>query len=81
MRFYLEGQGDLVSRLITPINHVVTLFISKINLSLLSPNDLPSRVLVFRALGLWGFSFCWCFLRESTEVDPCSSTYKSYYRV
>ena len=29
---YLEGQGDLVSRLITPKTHVVTLNISTINL-------------------------------------------------
>ena len=25
LRVYLEGQGDLVSRLITPITHIVTL--------------------------------------------------------
>ena len=30
-RGYLEGQGDLVSRLITPINHIVTLVITIIN--------------------------------------------------
>ena len=29
---YLEGQGDLVSRLITPITHIVTLVIPIINL-------------------------------------------------
>ena len=31
-RDYLEGQGDLVGRLITPINHIVTLIIPIINL-------------------------------------------------
>ena len=31
-RHYLEGQGDLVSRLITPRTHIVTLFIPIINL-------------------------------------------------
>ena len=39
---YLEGQGDLVSRLITPITHVVTPFIPIINLLTRSP-DPPSR--------------------------------------
>ena len=34
---YLEGQGDLVSRLITPITHVVTLLIPIINLLTKSP--------------------------------------------
>ena len=34
---YLEGQGDLVSRLITPITHIVTLFIPIINLLTKSP--------------------------------------------
>ena len=29
---YLEGQGDLVSRLITPITHIVTLIIPTMNL-------------------------------------------------
>ena len=29
---YLEGQGDLVSRLITPISHIVTPIIPIINL-------------------------------------------------
>ena len=29
---YLEGQGDLVSRLITPITHIVTPVIPRINL-------------------------------------------------
>ena len=28
---YLEGQGDLVSRLLTPITHLVTLLIPPIN--------------------------------------------------
>ena len=36
-RVYLEGQGDLVSRLITPITHIVTLNISIINLLIKSP--------------------------------------------
>ena len=36
-RVYLEGQGDLVSRLITPITHIVTLFIPIINLVTKSP--------------------------------------------
>ena len=31
-RDYLEGQGDLVSRLIIPITHIVTLNITSINL-------------------------------------------------
>ena len=30
-RAYLEGQGDLVSRLITPITQIVTLVITVIN--------------------------------------------------
>ena len=34
---YLEGQGDLVSRLITPITHIVTLIIPIINLLTKSP--------------------------------------------
>ena len=34
---YLEGQGDLVSRVITPITHVVTLVLSLINLLTKSP--------------------------------------------
>ena len=34
---YLEGQGDLVSRLITPITHIITLMISIINLLTKSP--------------------------------------------
>ena len=38
---YLEGQGDLVSRLIIPITHIVTLIIPLIYL--LSPPDPPSR--------------------------------------
>ena len=29
---YLEGQGDVVNRLITPITHIVTLIIPIINL-------------------------------------------------
>ena len=33
----LEGQGDLVSRLITPITHVVTLILPMINLLTKSP--------------------------------------------
>ena len=36
-RVYLEGQGDLVSRLVTPITHVVTLVIPLINLVTKSP--------------------------------------------
>ena len=31
LRVYLEGQGDLVSRLVTPITHIVTLLIPFIN--------------------------------------------------
>ena len=38
---YLEGQGDLVSSLITPITHIVTLVIPLINLVTKSP-DPPS---------------------------------------
>ena len=34
---YLEGQGDLLSRLITPITHIVTLVIPLINLLTKSP--------------------------------------------
>ena len=34
---YLEGQGDLVSRLITTITHIVTPFIPIINLLTKSP--------------------------------------------
>ena len=34
---YLEGQGDLVSRLITPITHIVTTVIPLINLLTKSP--------------------------------------------
>ena len=34
---YLEGQGDLVSRLITPIIHIVNPFIPIINLLSKSP--------------------------------------------
>ena len=34
---YLEGQGDLVSRLITPITHIVTLVLPLINLVTKSP--------------------------------------------
>ena len=37
LRFYLEGQGDLVSRLIIPITHIVTLIIRIINLLTKSP--------------------------------------------
>ena len=33
----LEGQGDLVSKLITPINHIITLVIPIINLLTKSP--------------------------------------------
>ena len=36
-RDYLEGQGDLVSRLVTPITHIVTEFIPIINLLTKSP--------------------------------------------
>ena len=36
-RVYLEGQGDLVSRLITPVTHIVTLIIPIINLLTKSP--------------------------------------------
>ena len=36
-RAYLEGQGDLVSRIITPINHIVTPCIPIINLLTKSP--------------------------------------------
>ena len=39
---YLKGQGDLVSRLITPITHIVTLLIPVINLLPKSP-DPPSK--------------------------------------
>ena len=42
LNLYLEGQGDLVSRLITPITHIVTLFITIINY-LLSRSDPPSK--------------------------------------
>ena len=38
----LEGQGDLVSRLITPITHIVALIIPIINLVTKSP-DPPSE--------------------------------------
>ena len=38
---YLEGQGEIVSGLITPVTHKVTLGITY----LLSPPDPPSRVL------------------------------------
>ena len=34
---YLEDQGDLVSRLITPITHIITLLIPIINLLTKSP--------------------------------------------
>ena len=34
---YLEGQGDLVSRIITPITHIVTPIIPIINLLTKSP--------------------------------------------
>ena len=34
---YLEGQGDLLSRLITPITHIVTPIIPIINLIIKSP--------------------------------------------
>ena len=34
---YLEGQGDLVSRLVTPITHIVTPVIPIINLLTKSP--------------------------------------------
>ena len=34
---YLEGQGDLVSRLITPISYIVALIIPIINLLTTSP--------------------------------------------
>ena len=34
---YLEGQGDFVNRLITPITHVVTLVVPIINLVTKSP--------------------------------------------
>ena len=34
-----EGQGDLVSRLITPITHLVTLLIPILNLFTKSPGD------------------------------------------
>ena len=43
---YLEGQEDLVSRLITPIIHIVTPIILVINLYFLSPHDPPSKLLV-----------------------------------
>ena len=36
-RDYLEGQGDLVSRLMTPITHIVTLLILIISLLIKSP--------------------------------------------
>ena len=36
-RDHLEGQGDVVSRLITPITHLVTLVILIINLLTKSP--------------------------------------------
>ena len=35
---YLEGQGDLISRLITPTTHIVTLIIPVINLLTKSPS-------------------------------------------
>ena len=35
--YYLEGQGDLVSRVITPRTHIVTLVIPLINLLTKSP--------------------------------------------
>ena len=41
---HLEGQGDLVSRLITPITHIVTLIIPIISLFTKSP-DPPSKSL------------------------------------
>ena len=41
---YLEGQGDLVSRLITPITHIVTPIIPIINLVTKSPG--PSKYTV-----------------------------------
>ena len=41
--YYLEGQGDLVSRLITPITHIVTTILPIINLLTKSP-DPPSKL-------------------------------------
>ena len=35
--YYLEGQGDLVSRLVSPITQIVTLIIPIINLLTKSP--------------------------------------------
>ena len=37
LKAYLEGQGDLVSRLVTPITHIITLVIPIINLLIKSP--------------------------------------------
>ena len=37
MTEYLEGKGDLVSRLITPMTHMITLLIPIINLLTKSP--------------------------------------------
>ena len=40
---YVEGQGDLVSRLVSPITHIVAVII--LIISLLSPHDPPSKPL------------------------------------
>ena len=34
---YLEGHGDLVSRLVTPVTHIITLIMLTINLLTKSP--------------------------------------------
>ena len=40
---YVEGHGDLVSRLQTPVTHTVTLVIPIVNLLALSPRDPPNN--------------------------------------
>ena len=46
---YLEGQGDLVSRLVNPITSTVTLAIPMIDLLAKPPSPLPSSYMLLRA--------------------------------
>ena len=64
---YLEGQGDLVCRLISPITRIGTLVIPMIHL-LIQPPDPPSRQLnlLFRSTLRWKNGY----KSLSTEAEP-----------
>ena len=62
---YLEGHGDVVSRLITPITHIITQIIpaSPLLTFLLSPHDPPSRAYVGE-----GIAFLWPEVPDVTSA-------------